>query len=208
MSDFEALNDTHFDILREIGNIGAGNAVTALSKMLLKKIDMRIPQVKLLDFNEISSFIGGPENIIIGILVSTTGDVNGIMMFLVTRESARALTNILFGKTDSKELTFDEMELSALKEIGNILSSSYLGSLSTLTNKSIMPSVPYLSIDMAGAILSVPAIEFGKVADHVLFIESIFETENNDEREEVSGYFVLVPDPPSFQTILSSLGVN
>lgn len=202
MNAFESLNSLHFDVLREIGNIGAGNAVTSLSTMLNKKVDMRVPQVKLLDFKDISSFIGGPENLIIGILVGLEGDIDGIMMFLVEQHSARTLLNILF-QNSKEETEYDEMELSALKEIGNILSSSYLGSLAALINKSIAPTIPYLSIDMAGAILSVPAIEFGKVSDKVLFIESIFEA----DAENVSGYFVLVPDPPSFQVILSALGV-
>lgn len=202
MGELENYGDIHFDVLREIGNIGAGNAVTSLSKMLDKKVDMHVPKVTLVDFKSLSDFIGGPENIIIGILVNLSGDVNGIMMFLVEQKSARKLIEILFNDSSAND-EFSEMELSALQEVGNILSSAYLGSLATLINKSIFPSVPYLAIDMAGAILSVPAIEFGKVSDQVLLIESVFEAEEKD----VSGFFVLVPDPPSFQTILKSLGV-
>lgn len=202
MSGLENYGDIHFDVLREIGNIGAGNAVTSLSKMLDKKVDMHVPKVTLVDFKTLSDFIGGPENIIIGILVNLSGDVNGIMMFLVEHKSARKLIEILFNDSNSGD-EFSEIELSALQEVGNILSSAYLGSLATLINKSIYPSVPFLAIDMAGAILSVPAIEFGKVSDKVLLIESVFEAEEKD----VSGFFVLVPDPPSFQTILTSLGV-
>jgi chemotaxis protein CheC len=193
----------HFDVLKEIGNIGAGNAVTSLSKMLNKRVAMKVPRVTLEDFKNISNFIGGPENIIIGILVGLSGDINGIMMFLVEMKSARKYVEILFGSPPAGK-DFNEMEQSALQEIGNIMSSAYLGSLSNLTNKKISPSVPQLAIDMAGAILSVPAIEFGKVSDKVLLIESVFEAEEKD----ISGFFVLVPDPPSFQIILSSLGVH
>lgn len=202
MHELDNFGDIHFDILREIGNIGAGNAITSLSKMLDKKVDMHVPKVTLVDFQSISDFIGGPENIIIGILVNLSGDINGIMMFLVEKKSAHKLISILFNDSSTGD-DFSDIELSALQEVGNILSSAYLGSLSTLINKSIYPSVPFLSIDMAGAILSVPAIEFGKVSDRVLLIESVFEAEDKD----VSGFFVLVPDPPSFQTILTSLGV-
>ncbi|MDR1689600.1 MAG: chemotaxis protein CheC [Clostridiales bacterium] len=204
MAGVENYGDIHFDVLKEIGNIGAGNAITSLSKMLNKKVDMRVPKVSLVDFKFISDFIGGPENLIIGILIGLSGDVNGIMMFLVEKNSAHRLIDILFSSTSANENDdFSEMELSALQEVGNILSGSYLGSFATLINKSIIPSIPYLAIDMAQAILSVPAIEFGKVSDKVLLIESLFEAENKD----VSGFFVLVPDPPSFQTILTSLGV-
>lgn len=201
---FKDLKQVHYDILKEIGNIGSGNAVTALSKIMKKKVDMDVPVVNIVDFKDISNFVGGAENIIIGILVNLSGDVNGIMMFIVNQRTARTLINNIFNKEMGDSYEFNEIELSALKEVGNILSSSYLGSLSMLINKKIVPSVPYLSIDMANAILSVPAIEFSKIADKVLFIESIFKSNT----ENVSGYFVLVPDMPSFDLILKSLGVD
>lgn len=197
------LGSLHIDVLREIGSIGAGNALTALGKMLNRTVRMSVPVVNLLDFDKIADSVGGPEKIIIGILVNISGDINGIMMFIVGQESAHSLINILMGTDQGAEEGFSEMELSALQEIGNILASSYLASLSSLIQKKVVPSVPYLAIDMANAILSVPAIEFGKVGDKVLFIESVF----GDEKTKVSGYFLLIPDMPSFNLILSSLGV-
>ncbi len=200
--DYDSLMHNHVDILREIASIGSGNAVTSLAKMLNKKIKMSVPLVNFLDFKDIATFIGGEENLIVGILVGISGDINGIMMFVIKLESARTLINMLLSGDSDKE-GFSELELSALEEIGNILTSSYLGSLASLINKKIKPSIPFLSIDMANAILSVPAIEFGKVGDKVLFIESVFVT----DKEDVSGYFILVPDMGSLETILSSLGV-
>lgn len=206
MYDLNDFNAIHFDVLKEIGNIGAGNAVTSLSKLLNKKIDMTVPVVNLVDFKYIADFLGGAENIIIGILLNVMGDINGIMMFIVKRDSARILIDTLMGTSEIHSASsFSELELSGLMEIGNILASSYLGSLASLINKNIRPSVPSLTIDMANAILSVPAIEFGKVADKVLFIESVFQAD--EEKENISGYFILVPDLPSFHVILSSLGV-
>ena len=201
---FNDMNQVHLDVFRELASIGAGNAVTALSKMLGKRIYMNVPLVNLLDFKDISNFIGGPENIIFGILVSLSHDVNGIMMFLIDTNCAHSLINMMIGEQHSQDAEFSELEQSALQEIGNILCSSYLGSLSSMTGQKILPSPPHLAMDMANAILSVPAIEFGKVSDKVLFIESTFTA----EQENVSGYFVLVPDPPSFTKILTSLGVS
>ncbi|MDR2899194.1 MAG: chemotaxis protein CheC [Clostridiales bacterium] len=200
-----SLNPIYFDVLREVGNIGAGNAVTSLSKMLDRKVDMDVPKVSMVDFNDVSNFIGGPENIVAGILVMLTGEINGIMMFLTEKDQSRLLVEELFRQTGliPNGTEIDEVVLSALKEVGNILTSAYLTSLSNLINKKILPSTPDICIDMAGAILSVPAIEFSKVADQVLLIESVFKTETDD----VSGYFVLVPDFDSFKTIFSSLGV-
>lgn len=204
MSDMIAsLNGMHFDILRELGNIGAGNAVTSLSKMIGNKVDMHVPKASLLEFKQIAEIMGNPEDIVFGIVVNISGDIAGMMIFLVKADSARALIRYLTGQ-QTTDGDFSEMDLSALKEIGNILSSAYLNALSALINKTAWPSVPYLAKDMAGAILSVPAVEFGKIADKVLFIESVFNTDD----EEVSGYFILVPDPWSFNIILSSLGVE
>ena len=199
------LYDRHLDILLEIGNIGAGNAVTALSRLMGRKVDMNVPHASLLEFKDVSGHVGNPEDLVFGVLVNVCGDINGIIMFLVRLDSARVLINSLVG-TDIKDYEhFDDMDRSAVQEIGNILISSYVGALSMLTDKRIMPSNPYLALDMAGAILSVPAVEFGKIADSVLFIESTFA---DDEWGNVSGYFILVPDIPSLDVILKSLGVE
>jgi len=191
-----------FDVLKEIGNIGAGNATTALSTMINGKIDMNVPKVALLEFKELPEMVGGAENIVVGILITLEGEINGMMMFMMDQHSAHHLVNILLGNSPSTE-EFSEMELSALKEIGNIIAGAYLSSLSTLTNITISASIPYMSIDMAGAILSVPAIEFGKVGDKALIIETMFSKDDSD----VNGYFILIPSIESYSVILSSLGL-
>ncbi len=195
---FFNLDKMQLDILQEIGNIGSGNAITALSQLLNKKIDMKVPDVKLLEFKEMANIIGDPENLIIGILVNINcKEMNGIVMFLIENNDANELINNLFieyKNNISENNEVDKLKFSALKEIGNILISAYVSSLSNLLNINPTMSVPYMSIDMAGAILSVPAIEFSKYSDQVLFIESIFATDNKN----ISGYFVLVPDINSF----------
>ena len=197
-------NESHFDVLKELGSIGSGNAVTSLAKMIGRKVEMQTPKVNLVEFKDISTFIGGPENIIVGILVSVSGEIQGIMMFLLKMEAAGNLIKIMMSGMETSSEGFSEIELSAIGEIGNIMISSYFSSLSGMINKQFKPSPPFVSVDMANAILSVPAIEFGKVADHALFIESSFSVDSID----VGGYFILVPDLPSFQSILSALGVG
>ena len=199
----DSIVEDHVDILREIASIGCGNAVTALSALIDKRVKMSVPVVNMLDFKDVSECIGGAENIIMGVLVGISGDINGIMMFTVRMDVAHTLLNMLFDKEVKNSDDFSELEYSALTEVGNILTSSYVSSLARLTQTTIQQSVPQLAIDMANAILSVPAIEFGKVGDKVLFIESVFETDS----ENVSGYFILVPDLPSFEVILKALGV-
>lgn len=198
----EALNNLHLDALREVGNIGAGNAATALAGMINKRIDMNVPSVKILDFNDVSTVLGGEEMVISGVYFEVEGDIEGSIMFLLDLKSAKVLTNILMGRDDdSKEL--DEMDRSALQEIGNILSGAYISSLSSLTNLNIKISIPSLCIDMAGAIVSVPAIQFGYIGDKVLLIETILQ----DGTDTVKGNFFLIPEANSFETLLNSLGV-
>jgi len=197
--DLDNLNQEFYDVLREIGNIGAGNATTALAQMLGCKVDMAVPQVRLLEFSEVGSIMGGEEQIMAGIYLMVEGDITGSILFLLNKESARKLVSKLMGM----EVTGDEpneMEQSALKEIGNIITASYLNSVSMLTQVVIYPSVPALSIDMAGAILSVPAIEFGTMGDKLLLIQTQFF-------EGLDGYFILVPDLDSYDKILSALGM-
>ncbi len=200
--DIYQMNALQFDVLREIGNIGAGNATTALSKMLNLKIDMQVPKVDLLEFKELAEVIGGAENLVVGILLTLEGSIEGMMMFVLDKSSAHEIVNLLMGGAAGAE-DFSEMELSALQEIGNIIAGAYLSSLSTLTNMTVTSSVPYMSIDMAGAILSVPAIEFGKVSDKALLIQ----TEFGDKGTQVNGYFILIPTLESYNIILGSLGL-
>ena len=197
------LNDLQFDVLKEIGNIGAGNATTALAKMMNMKIDMNVPRVDLVPFTNLPDIFGSPEEVLAGILVQLDGDIKGMMMFLVKEKSAHNLVNSLMGgMIQSSGDGFSDMELSALGEIGNIIIGAYLSAMSNLTSLKISSSVPYISIDMAGALLSVPAIEFGKLGDKVLLIETRF-----GELDFVNGYFLMVPELESYDAILSSLGM-
>jgi len=197
------LNNFHLDVLREIGNIGAGNAATALAKLLDKRIEMKVPQVRIMKFSEVSDVLGGAETPVVGILLRIQGDISGSMMFILDEPSARLLVNILMGKPLEADLDFDEMSSSVLTEIGNILAGSYLSALSNMTNLRIMHDVPALAMDMAGAILSVPAIEFGKTSDTVLYIENVF----TDGHDSVIGDLFLVPDDLSYGKLLKALGV-
>ena len=196
----EEMSDKYFDVLKEIGNIGAGNATTALSTMLGTRVDMMVPKVRLMEFKEVGTTLGGEEQLVAGIYLVVDGDIHGSIMFIQKKESARAMVQKLMGMPSEGE-DFSEMELSALKEIGNVITGASLNSLATLTNLTIYPSVPDVCIDMAGAILSVPAIEFGAISDKMLLIQTDFADD-----VELSGYFILVPDEESDAKILHALG--
>lgn len=204
--DLNQLNDIQYDVLREIGNIGAGNATTALSQMLNQKMDMSVPKVALVPFNEISDVMGSEDQTVVGIMLGFEGDVEGMMMFLFDTKSAHHLVNTLMMRDKEEGVEegadFSEMDMSALNEIGNIVSGSYLTAISKLTNLKMISTVPEMTIDMIGALLSVPASEFGKYGDKLLLIQSQF-----GELDFVNGYFLMIPELNSYDKLLESLGV-
>ncbi|MCH5259039.1 MAG: chemotaxis protein CheC [Lachnospiraceae bacterium] len=197
----EKMSNEYFDVLKEIGNIGAGNATTALAQLMQCKVDMSVPQVKMLEFKEMGEMMGGEETIMAGIYLAIEGDITGSIMFLLEKQAARHLVDKLMGMEVAGE-EFSEMEFSALKEVGNIITGAYLNSLSSLTNLVIYPSIPDLTVDMAGAILSVPAIQFGELGDKMLLIQTQFFDE-----QVLDGYFILIPDLDSYGKILKALGI-
>ncbi len=197
-------NSLIIDVLSEIGNIGAGNAATSLANMINKKIDMRVPKVNVLDFKDVPGLLGGEEKPVCGIIFKLDGDLDGTIMFILALDSVKRLLDLLMPGLAQEEL--DEMAISAIKEVGNILSGSYVSSLSSLTNLRINMSIPSVAIDMAGAILSVPAIQFGLVGDKILIIENDFFEESSDEA--VQGFFFLIPDVESYDTLFGSLGIS
>ena len=193
----------HMDVLREIGNIGAGNATTALAKLINAKIDMKVPKVDLVDFQHLASIVGNEEDLMVAVMVTLSVDVDGMMMFLMDKKSRIYLIEqMMAGSGMPVNEEFGELEFSVISELGNIITGSYLSALASLLNMKIDMSIPYLSIDMAGAILSVPAIEFGKIGDEVLLIQTDFGDEI-----EVKGYFILIPDQASYTRILTALGM-
>jgi chemotaxis protein CheC len=200
---FKNLSSIQIDALREIGNVGAGNAATALSQMVNKKIDMTVPKINILPFDEVSETVGGPENLVVGLYLRVDGHAPSNILFLLPINSAKSLVDMLMCKEAGATDEFGEIEISALKELGNILSGSYLNALAMFTNLTFSPSVPALALDMAGAILSTVLIQLGEVGDHALVIETLFLEEN----QEVKGHFFLLPDPGSLDLIVQALGV-
>ncbi len=204
----EQLTNQYFDVLKELGNIGAGNATTALAQMIGCKVDMSVPQVRLLEFKDLGEIVGGEDIVMASIYLQVEGDVEGSIMFMLDKVAAAHLVNKLMsgmlGLEDKNlaEYEFGEIECSAIKEVGNIITGAYLNALSSLTNLKIYPSVPQLGIDMAGALLSVPATEFGILGDNILLIQTKFSDDI-----ELDGFFILIPDMESYEKILISLGV-
>ena len=203
--DIKNLGEFQLSVLREVGNIGAGHAATALSQLLHSEIQMNVPRVSVISFDEIADVVGGAEQLVIGIFLRVEGEIQGSIFFLLEVESAKRLVSGLvgpFASADPEE--FSEMEISALQEVGNILAGSYLSSLADFTKKELSPTPPAIAVDMAGAILSIGLIQLGPVADYALVVD----TEFLQGEREIKGHFFLLPDPGAVQTLFSALGVE
>ncbi|KOR89988.1 chemotaxis protein CheY [Paenibacillus solani] len=204
MELFKHGKEVKMDVLKEVGNIGAGNAATALSRLLNKPIDMAVPKVQLLPFEQIAESVGGSEQLVIAVFLRVEGDAPSNLFFIMSPEAGKNLLQNLAGIEVSEEGQFSDMEQSALGEIGNILAGSYLSSLADFTNLSMTPTVPALAMDMAGAILSYGLLQFGEMGDDALLINTTFLEGQN----EVEGQFFLIPDPQTFAQIFEALGVS
>ncbi|GAB2563349.1 chemotaxis protein CheC [Gracilibacillus alcaliphilus] len=206
MVDMNNLSSLHLDILSEIGNIGSGNAATALSNLLNKKIDMSVPAIKIVEFNELMEYVGGPDQVIVSVCLRIQGEAPGSMFFVLQPEEANLLAEQLINVNVS-DIIEDEMALSAISEVGNILSGSYLSALSDFTSINMQPTVPTLVMDMAAAILMQGMIEISQESDYAIIIDTSIVQEGSPQRELIKGHFLLLPDPDSFGKIFESLGV-
>ncbi len=203
IQSYDELSGMQLDALREIGNIGSGNAATALSNMLGRPTNIKVPTIQILDYNVVTERLGGPEKMLIGMLVTLSDDINGMMLFLLDREFAHITVNALLGQeiTDYSEL--DEMGISMLQEIGNIMAASYVNAISMLTGLVINISTPSLNEDMLGSILSVPAIHFANISDSIILIDDGFEIEEG----RGSNSILMIPDVESLDKLMKSLGM-
>ncbi|MBO4725827.1 MAG: chemotaxis protein CheC [Firmicutes bacterium] len=212
MSSKEAYTDIEIDVLRELGNIGAGNAATSLSTMLNATVDMAVPVVRITSFDDAVQSFGGAENLAAGVLLSFEGlegvekeEIKGMLLFIVDIESANDIVSMLTGgmyEPGSPE--FEEMKPSVLSEIGNIMGAAYINSIATLTGLALNISVPYLATDMVGAILSIPIAEFGALSDTVLFIEESF----NGVGKDINSSMSLFAGSETIDIIMHKLGIE
>ena len=203
IKNYEDMNKFGLDVLKEIGSIGTGNAATALSQVLSKKIEMTLPEVKIMGYNQAIKELGGAETIVAGVLVTLSGEINGIMLFLQNLDYINNVLGNIMGKkiTDYSEL--NDIDLSAIIETGNIIISSYINAISTLTGITVNLSVPGVSINMLGGILTVPMIEYGYETDKLMTIGGKFICED----KEIYSNLILLPDIKSLNFLMKKLGV-
>lgn len=208
MSNIESLTAYQLDTLKEIGNIGSGNAATSLSMLLNHKVDMKVPAVRVVGFDQMMDLVGGAEKLIVAVYLRIEGEAPGNMFFVLSPNEAESFVREMTG---NKSFTldkppFDELAVSAIQELGNILAGAYLSALSDFIDVMLQPSVPLLTIDMAGAILAEGLLELSQVSDYAIIIDTIIN--NDDDSQPIKGHFFLLPDPESFTKIFDRLGVS
>ena len=196
------LSKEKFDVLKELANIGVGNALTSLSKMLNEeKVEMKVPEATLAPLQDIPDLLGGAEFPVAGIYIESHGDIGLTILFVLSLDSAYKLISTLMPDSQGE---LDEMGLSALLEVGNILTGSYLNALSVMTDSRMLPSPPKIAVDMSGAIISTVIAEARIVDDEVV----ILKTSLNSLQSNISGHILILPDRGSLKKIFTLLGVR
>jgi len=205
MNKTPELSSTHLDALREISNIGMGNAITSLAQMLNRRINMSVPLATFLPFEETVQLIGGAEEQVSCVSVSLSGDVPGTVMFFFNSQSTFRLVDLLMGLDLGTTTELDEMGESAVKEVGNVLTGSFIGAIYSLTSLSIKSAVPMFAYDMLGAILTSLVVASGRAEEQVLVLETKLFQEQAEAN--INGHFFMLTEPGSIQNLFDALGI-
>ena len=205
MEDVRDLKESQLDAMREVANIGAGHAATALSQMTNRTIMITVPQVKIKPLEDASEMLGPPDQVVASILMHMMGDLTGRAMLLFPERAALVLCDFLFRREMGTTTGFGEMEQSSLKEAGNILASAYLNALSDFMGMMLVPSIPSLMIDLGGAVLTSAHLNFGHDREYAFCVETSMRVEGSPS--PMAGHFLLLPDVASLRSIFDAIRV-
>ncbi len=204
ISRYEDMNDMKIDVLKEMGSIGGGNAATALSSMLGAKVNMSLPRAEILGFNEALERLGHPEDLIAAVFVELTGEIQGIMLFIAPQDFSDEVIFRMLGKTSVPLLEMEEIDSSVITEIGNIVISSYVTALSSLTNVEVELSVPQFTVNMLGGVMSLPMAMMGQYSDRIMMVTGEFKIDG----KALNSGMLLLPDVESLNILMKKLGVD
>ena len=203
MDDLRSLHPVQIDALREVANMGAGHAATALSQMTGATIMISVPRINIARLEDIPPEISAPEEPVAAVLMRMFGDLTGRTLLVFPRPTAIRLSELMLRRPEGSSKGLGELEQSAIKEAGNILSGAYMNALSDFMGVMLLPSPPSLAIDMSQAVLSTAYVQFGSDRDYVFCVESEFYMKEVDEH--LRGFFLLLPDVASLQAILRAV---
>ena len=204
IKNYDELSSLELDTLKEIGSIGTGNAATSLSALIGMLVRIQTPEVRIMGYNEAIEWIGGPEEITAGVLVGMDGQISGIMLSVQQLEFVNLVLDSMLGQTVKDYVELQEMESSALTEVGNIMISTFINALSSLAGIDIELTVPAFTVDMQGAIMAVPMAEYGGQSDYIMTIGGDFICNG----KKIPCRLLLSPDIRSLNFLLRKLGVD
>jgi chemotaxis protein CheC len=205
MDDVRDLKDSQLDAMREVANIGAGHAATALSQMTNRTIMITVPRVKVRPLEDACDMLGPPDQVVASVLMHMMGDLTGRAMLLFPKPAALVLCDYLFRRERGTTTAFGEMEESSLREAGNILASAYLNALSDFMGMMLVPSIPSLVIDLGGAVLTSAHLNFGTNREYAFCVETTFRIQGSPE--PMAGHFLLLPDVASLRSIFDAIRI-
>lgn len=203
MSAYENLNDIQLDVMREIGNIGAGNACTALSGLLNVAVDMSVPSIHLVGTDDVSEMLKD-SGVCLGVCVDVADDIDGMMINIVTRDFAQRIINTFYPKEFESVEQLDEMDASVLNEMGNITSGAYANALATLSNLRVDIRTPQQVIGDVDTLMRIPAEKFISPGEKLVVIDEEFLI--GDER--ISSNMILALESDSLVKLFERLGVQ
>lgn len=201
---YEDLTPVHLDVLTEVGNIGSGNASAALSNMINKNVEVEMPQVKIVDFQEATNQSGGAEQIVAGTMTRMSGGMEGMILLLMDRDFVNTVIKVFFQHDVKGLLQLKEDEISALTEVGNIMCGAYVSAVGQLSGIEVKLESPCFHVDMMGALMSVPVIEFGEVGDKILYIDKNLSIDG----KKMNTKLFLIPTIESLQKLMGKLGIE
>lgn len=195
------MSELEFDALRECGNVGIGNAATALAKLVNKKVDINIPETKFIPLNKLANEVGGPENIVSAIYLEITGDLAGEAIFVFPENGAKELVDLMMGQEIGTTKLIGELEESAVKEMSNIFIGSYLNSMGDMLDLKLFPEPPHTATDMAQAIIDFMLIKLAQHSDDILIVREEIKIEGHN----IDGIFIIIFDNKSLEKIIETL---
>ncbi len=199
---FSLLSEEQLEALRELSRIGMDHAATALSQLMKKTFNLKVPRLLAMDVAQIPKFLGKSQQMVVGVYLQMLGDLRGNILIVFTRENAMKMLDSLLSRDKPDSTLLTEMEVSALKEVGNILASAYLNALGERLRMTLIPSVPVLSIDITGAVGDFARKELAEAGD----LSLMMETEFSEDIHNFSGHFFLLPGHASLDAILPKIG--
>lgn len=204
MANSKEMSPMDLDALKEISNIGMGNALTSLSQLVNQKINMSVPQAGFFSLDKVISLVGGEEKLVSCVSLRVLGDVRGTVMFVFDEPSTYTLVDFLMGQPEGTTTALDEMGESAVKEVGNVLTGSFTNAIGMMSQLKMITTVPVFAFDMLGAILTSIMIAIGRVEDKVLVIENELFQAN----KKVTGHFFFLAEPDAIDKLLGALGLS